>query len=172
VSDEAYALSLAPAARRVCRIALLEGSGPRPQVHARDIGGTRAQTSFARSCCCLSDPEDGASAHVRTAGDFHVDEPGAGGQRVGHLQVQAAFLRPRGGGRIARARDTGRASYRGPGRRRATPVVSNRALGRDASREPGRLAPWPGRAVAVLVLLGVLVEGTPANGKSRYITNR
>lgn len=71
-----------------------------------------------------------------------------------------------------RAVGTGRASYRGPGRRRATPAVSNRALGRDASREPGRLAPWAGRAVAVLVLLGLLVEGTPANGESGYITNR
>jgi len=45
--------------RDICRIAQLEGSGPRPQVHARYIGGTRevhrvadtrvtAQTSFAR----------------------------------------------------------------------------------------------------------------------------
>jgi hypothetical protein len=46
------------------------------EVHQRYTGGTsgcrhpstaQTMTSFTRFCCCLSDPEDGASAHTRTA---------------------------------------------------------------------------------------------------------
>ncbi len=82
---------------------------------------------------------------------------------------QPAFLLPAHGSPGGRNRQS---FLPGHGPPKGTPAVSNRALGRDAGREPGRLAPWAGRAVAALVLLGLLVEGTPANGESRYITNR